>query len=107
MSRAFALFLSHVVTDQTTIYNIITYYALIRSLVLGAYHAPLTIIQKKNIKKIIYQNEADFIKYMDYMNFNPVGHRFVERVIDCPYSTFHSCVKKGIYSASVENGLRE
>lgn len=56
------------------------------------------------------QDEADFAKHMDYLHFNPVGHGLVERVMDWPYSTFHRCVKKGVYpmdwavSMSVEGG---
>ena len=44
------------------------------------------------------QDETDFIRHMDYIHFNPVGHSLVERVVDWPYSTFHRCVKQGIYS---------
>lgn len=45
------------------------------------------------------KSEADFIKYMDYIHYNPVKHRLVERAIDWPYSSFHRHIKAGNYSA--------
>jgi putative transposase len=35
---------------------------------------------------------------MDYIHYNPVKHGLVERVRDWPYSTFHRCMKLGMYS---------
>lgn len=46
------------------------------------------------------RDEADFIKHMDYLHYNPVKHGWVERVLDWQYSSFHRYVKKGVYLAS-------
>lgn len=46
------------------------------------------------------RDEADFAAHMDYMHYNPVKHGHVKRVIDWPYSSFHRCVRQGIYPAS-------
>jgi putative transposase len=36
---------------------------------------------------------------MDYLHANPLRHGLVTRVADWPWSSFHRCVKQGIYSA--------
>ena len=45
------------------------------------------------------KNEADFLKYMDYIHYNPLKHGLVKRAIDWPYSSFHRYLKVGNYSA--------
>jgi putative transposase len=40
---------------------------------------------------------ADLARHVDYIHFNPVKHRLVERVGDWPYSTFHRYVRGGLY----------
>jgi len=40
---------------------------------------------------------------MDYLHYNPVKHGHVARVIDWPYSSFHRCVRQGIYPADWGN----
>lgn len=39
----------------------------------------------------------DFAAHMDYIHFNPVKHWLVERLADLQFSTFHLCVKQGLY----------
>jgi putative transposase len=36
---------------------------------------------------------------IDYLHFNPVKHRHVQKVVDWPYSTFHRYVRDGIYAS--------
>lgn len=48
----------------------------------------------------LVRDEADFAAHMDYTHYNPVKHGHVKRVIDWPYSSFHRCVRQGIYPAS-------
>ncbi len=43
------------------------------------------------------RDDRDYATHMDYIHFNPVKHGWVEQVIDWRYSSFHRCVKKGIY----------
>ncbi len=45
----------------------------------------------------VIRNQADFNAHMDYVHINPVKHGWVEQVKDWPHSTFHHCVKQGIY----------
>lgn len=35
---------------------------------------------------------------MDYIHFNPVKHRYTQRVSEWPYSTFHRYMREGVYS---------
>jgi putative transposase len=44
------------------------------------------------------RDETDFIRHMDYLNYNPVKHGYVNSVKDWPYSSFHLDVKKGLYA---------
>jgi putative transposase len=41
------------------------------------------------------RNEADFERHIDYVHFNPVKHRLVNRVCEWPYSSFHVYVRRG------------
>ena len=43
------------------------------------------------------KDEADFVRCMDYLHYNPVKHELVSRVQDWPYSSFHRLVKEGTY----------
>ena len=43
------------------------------------------------------RDENDLYRHLDYIHFNPVKHEYVRQVVDWPYSTFHSYVKRGIY----------
>ena len=42
------------------------------------------------------RSEADFVRHVDYIHFNPVKHRIVTRLRDWPYSSFHRYVRKGL-----------
>ena len=42
------------------------------------------------------RDEGDFMRHVDYIHFNPVKHGYVQRVMDWPYSSFHTHVKKGL-----------
>lgn len=44
------------------------------------------------------KDEADFIRHMDYLHYNPVKHGLVETVSDWPYSSFHRYVNQGYYA---------
>lgn len=46
----------------------------------------------------LIRDEADFAAHMDYTHYNPVKHGHVSHVIDWPYSSFHRCVRQGIYA---------
>jgi len=46
------------------------------------------------------RDEKDYAAHMDYVHFNPVKHRLVEQPRDWAFSTFHRCVRKGIYPAT-------
>jgi putative transposase len=45
----------------------------------------------------LIRDERDFQKHMDYVHINPVKHGHVAQVADWPHSTFHRCVREGIY----------
>jgi putative transposase len=42
------------------------------------------------------RDEGDFARHVDYIHFNPLKHALVQRVHDCPYSSFHRYVRDGI-----------
>jgi putative transposase len=46
----------------------------------------------------LIKDEADYKAHMDYVHINPVKHGLVKNVLDWPYSTFHHCVKQGLYT---------
>jgi putative transposase len=43
------------------------------------------------------RDEEDFAKHMNYIHYNPVKHGYAKSPKDYPYSTFHQCVKEGLY----------
>jgi len=43
------------------------------------------------------RDEGDFARHMDYLHYNPVRHGLVQTVGEWPYSTFHRCVREGVY----------
>jgi len=45
------------------------------------------------------RNDDDFARHVDYIHYNPVKHRLVERVRDWPHSSFHLYVRRGILPA--------
>jgi putative transposase len=44
---------------------------------------------------------------MNYIHYNPVKHRHVERVADWSYSTFHRYVEAGVYPRDWGGGDKE
>ncbi|MFZ6750688.1 REP-associated tyrosine transposase [Undibacterium sp. Ren11W] len=60
-------------------------------------HRESTIWQRRFWEHQI-RDDADYSRHMDYLHFNPVKHRLVDRVLDWPYSSFHRYVKNGTYS---------
>ena len=43
------------------------------------------------------RDDTDFARHVDYIHWNPVKHGLVARAVDWPYSTFHRCVRDGMY----------
>lgn len=43
------------------------------------------------------RDDRDFERCVDYIHYNPVKHKLVDRVKEWPYSTFHRFVSRGIY----------
>jgi len=60
-------------------------------------HRESTIWQRRFWEHQIRDDE-DYRTHMDYLHYNPVKHGLVKRVNDWPYSSFHRCVEKGVYS---------
>ena len=62
--------------------------------------------QRKNERNIwqrrfwehLIRDEKDYQHHFDYIHYNPVKHGYVEQVADWQYSSFHRCVKQGIYN---------
>jgi putative transposase len=44
------------------------------------------------------RDDADFVRHVDYIHWNPMKHGHVSRVTDWPYSSFHRYVRDGVYS---------
>jgi putative transposase len=42
------------------------------------------------------RDETDLARHVDYIHFNPVKHRYVSRVSNWPYSSFHRYVARGL-----------
>lgn len=42
------------------------------------------------------RDDEDFARHVDYIHYNPVKHRLVNRVCDWPHSSFHLYVRRGI-----------
>jgi putative transposase len=45
------------------------------------------------------RDEDDLERHFDYIHYNPVKHGLVTRPIDWQWSSFHRCVREGIYPA--------
>jgi len=43
------------------------------------------------------RDEADYLRHVDYIHYNPVKHGYVDAVKDWQYSSFHRWVEKGLY----------
>ncbi|MGD0959878.1 MAG: transposase [Methylomonas sp.] len=48
----------------------------------------------------LIMNQEDYNRHFDYIHWNPVKHGWVTNVKDWPYSSFHRCVNKGIYTSA-------
>jgi putative transposase len=57
-------------------------------------------IWQKRFWEHTIRDERDYSAHMDYVNFNPVKHRFVAHPADWAYSTFHKCVALGLHDAA-------
>lgn len=44
------------------------------------------------------RDDEDFERHMDYIHYNPVKHRYVQRVSEWSHSTFHRYVREGLYA---------
>jgi putative transposase len=53
------------------------------------------------------RGETDFQRHIDYINFNPVKHGHVTRVVDWPHSSFHRYVKRGILTADWGGDMKD
>jgi putative transposase len=42
------------------------------------------------------RNETDLARHVDYIHYNPVKHGLVSRPADCPHSTLHNYIERGI-----------
>ena len=42
------------------------------------------------------RDDTDLARHVDYIHFNPVKHRYVSRVSDWPYSSFHRYVARAL-----------
>jgi len=43
------------------------------------------------------RDDADYVRHMDDIHFNPVKHGLVDHPADWLLSTFHRCVSQGLY----------
>jgi putative transposase len=53
------------------------------------------------------RDDRDFERHVDYIHFNPVKHRLVNRVEDWRYSSFHRYVREGILPQDWAGDVRE
>jgi putative transposase len=42
------------------------------------------------------RDDTDLARHVDYIHFNPVKHKYVSRVGNWPYSSFHRYVVRGL-----------
>jgi len=48
------------------------------------------------------RDEHDLQKHVDYIHYNPVKHGLVKHLEDWPWSTYHQCVKEGLYGRAID-----
>jgi len=53
----------------------------------------------------LIRDQEDFNRHADYIHWNPVKHGWAHRVADWPHSSFHDCVRRGIYPADWCGGM--
>ena len=88
-------------------------FTLLWRLIKASFSKSLPIIEKRSAVRVrrgergiwqrrfwehVIKDEADYAAHMDYVHINPVKHGLVKNVRDWPYSTFHHCVRQGIYT---------
>jgi len=64
--------------------------------------------QKKNEKAVwqrrfwehLVRDEGDFKAHCDYVHYNPVKHGLVRAPKDWEYTSFHRCVRDGLYDVN-------
>ncbi|MCK1271125.1 putative transposase [Bradyrhizobium sp. GM2.2] len=70
-------------------------------------HAGIDVARHSNGELALWQrrywehtvrDEDDFARHVDYIHFNPVKHRYVQRVCDWPHSSFHRYARAGLLS---------
>jgi putative transposase len=54
-------------------------------------------IWQRRYWKHAIRDDRDFAAHLDYVHFNPVKHGYVSHPIDWPYSSFRTCVARGLY----------
>ena len=69
-------------------------------------HRESTIWQRRFWEHQI-RDDYDLRKHVDYIHFNPVRHGYVDRACDWPYSTFHRCVRSGVYPIAWAGSVSE
>ena len=55
----------------------------------------------------IIRDDADLVRHVDYIHFNPVKHGLVPRVCDWPHSSFHRYVKRGDFPKDWGGDIRD
>jgi len=53
----------------------------------------------------LIRDQEDFNRHADYIHWNPVKHGWANRVADWPHSSFHDCVRRGIYPVDWCGGM--
>ncbi|MBM4296989.1 MAG: transposase [Deltaproteobacteria bacterium] len=46
----------------------------------------------------LIRDETDFRRHVDYIHWNPVKHGWAQRAADWPHSSFHSFVRRRVYT---------
>ena len=54
-------------------------------------------IWQRRFREHVIRDDLDYQRHMDYIHYNPVKHGYVEHARDWPHSSFHRCVKRGLY----------
>jgi putative transposase len=50
------------------------------------------------------RDDADLVRHVEYIHYNPVKHGHAARVGDWPHSSFHAYVRNGVYTADWGGG---
>ena len=60
-------------------------------------HRESTLWQRRYLEHQI-RDETDFIRYVDYIHYNPVKHGLCQQVVQWPHSTFHRYAAQDVYA---------